>query len=131
MEATQTGDNADEVVRLSVPASLEHIRIVRLTASGVASRLGFDVDDIENLRIAVDELTSTVIDATAGGVLDVTFSSGAGELRIDGRAPMTPGADLALDELSGQILNAVCDKYEVRANDGYARFVCVRRLPAG
>ena len=26
------------------PASLEYVRIVRLTASGVASRLGFDVD---------------------------------------------------------------------------------------
>ena len=131
MEATHNGETAEEVVRLSVPASLEHIRIVRLTASGVASRLGFDVDDIENLRIAVDELTSTVIDATTGGTLDVVFSSADGELRIDGRTPTRPGTDLALDELSGQILNAVCDKYEVRAEDGCARFVCVRRLPPG
>ena len=66
-------DSLAEVVRLSVPASLEYLRIVRLTVSGVASRLGFDVDTIENLRIAVDELASTVVDTDIGGVLELSF----------------------------------------------------------
>ena len=45
---TTTGTSTD-VVRLTVPATLEYVRIVRLAASGMASRYGFDVDEIENL----------------------------------------------------------------------------------
>jgi len=119
-----------DAVRLSVPASLENMRIVRLTVSGVASRLGFDVDEIENLRIAVDELASIIVDDTIEGALDVTFATNGSDFQIEGRAPIAAGADVAVDELSAQILNAVCDKYEVRADDGGARFLCVRRLPS-
>jgi len=106
------------------------MRIVRLTVSGVASRLGFDVDEIENLRIAVDELASIIVDDTIEGALDVTFATNGSDFQIEGRAPIAAGADVAVDELSAQILNAVCDKYEVRADDGGARFLCVRRLPS-
>ena len=62
-----------DAVRLSVPAALEFVRIVRLTGSGVASRLGFDVEEIENLRVALDELASMTIEASDGGELEVTF----------------------------------------------------------
>ena len=122
-------DTIGEVVRLTVPAALEYVRIVRLTASGVASRLGLDIDEIENLRVAVDELASTVVDAAAPGDLEITFSSADGELRMEGRAPLAPGGDVGVDPLSAQILNAVCDKYELRVVDGTARFACTRRLP--
>lgn len=122
-----TGSDA---VRLSVPASLENMRIVRLTVSGVASRLGYDVDDIENLRIAVDELASIIVDDTINGTLDISFAANDADFHIEGQAPLAPGASIAVDELSAQILNAVCDKYEVRADNGAARFLCVRRLPS-
>ncbi len=116
-----------EVVRLTVPAALEYVRIVRLTASGIASRLGLDVDEIENMRVAVDELASTVVDA-ASGDLEIAFSNVAGALRIEGRAP-TDEAEISVDDLSSQILHAVCDEYELRIADGSATFTCSLRLP--
>ena len=128
-DAVSTKDTIGDVVRLSVPAALEYVRIVRLTASGVASRLGLDVDEIENLRVAVDELASTVVDA-ATGELEISFSSAGGELRIEGHAPVAPGGDVGIDELSAQILKAVCDDYELRVVDGAAHFACTRRLPS-
>lgn len=120
-----------DVVRLSVPAALEYMRIVRLTASGIASRLGFDIDEIENLRVAVDELASTVVDAAAAGELELVFTTSNGQLQIDGRVPLAPGRELALDDLSVQILNAVSSEYDLRADNGIARFVCVLKIPAG
>jgi serine/threonine-protein kinase RsbW len=120
-----------DVVRLTVPAALEYMRIVRLTASGIASRLGFDVDEIENLRVAVDELASTVVDAAAGGDLEISFSSANGQLHIDGRVGIASGRELELDDLSAQILNAVSSEYELRAEDGNAHFACVLKIPAG
>jgi serine/threonine-protein kinase RsbW len=119
-----------EAVRLTVPAALEYIRIVRLTASGVASKLGFDVDELENLRVAVDELASLILDASDGGDLEVDFVARDEQLRIEGRVPAALGAKVAVDTLTEQILKAVIDEYELRVEDGYARFRCIRRLPA-
>ena len=123
------GGGAGEEIRLSVPASLEYVRIVRLTTSAMASRFGFDVDEIENLRVAVDELSSTLVEGAGSGELEITISATGADFCVEGHAPIEDGRALELDQLTAQILNAVCDKYELRVADGAARFVCLRRLP--
>jgi serine/threonine-protein kinase RsbW len=119
----------DDAVHLSVPAALEYVRIVRLTGSGVASRLGFDVEEIENFRVALDELASMAIEVAAKGNLDVTFFTTDDELRVTGRAPVANGADVGVDTLTAQILKAVIDDYELQTSDGYVSFSCVTRRP--
>jgi serine/threonine-protein kinase RsbW len=119
-----------EVIRLTVPASLEYVRLVRLTASGVASTLGFDVDELENLRVAVDELTSLILEIADGNNLDVEFVVRDDVLTIEGRVGAPLGASVVADPLSAQILGAVIDDYDLRVEDGEARFTCTRRLPA-
>ena len=119
----------DGVVRLSVPAALEYVRIVRLTGSGVASRLGFDIEEIENLRVALDELASMAIDVASGGELEITFFTTDTELRITGRAPVADGVDVGVEALTAQILKAVIDDYELRTENGFVCFSCVTRRP--
>src|ERR687895_1148119 len=70
-------------VRLVVPASPEYLRLVRLTAAGMASRLGFTFDEVEDLRIAVDELcfhllgeSDDVIPSDEGRTMDLVYSAG-------------------------------------------------------
>jgi hypothetical protein len=46
----------EETVELSFPASVDLVVLARFTAATVASRAGFDIDEIEDLRLAVDEL---------------------------------------------------------------------------
>ncbi len=43
-------------VRLSLPGRSAFVRLARLNAAGLAADLSFSVDEIEDLRIAVDEL---------------------------------------------------------------------------
>ena len=43
-------------VRLEVPASPEFVRVARMMATGVASRLGFTLEEVDEVRLAVDEL---------------------------------------------------------------------------
>ena len=120
-----------ETIRLTVPAALEYVRIVRLTASGVASRLGFDVEEIEDLRVAVDELASLVVESADGGDLSVQFAVQDNTLRIEGDALLAAGrADNArVDDLTAQILAAVVDEWDLSTTDGSVRFSCVRRVP--
>src|SRR5512141_3260030 len=96
----------DGVVRLCVPAALEYVRIIRLTGSGIASRLGFDIEEIENLRVALDELASMAIDFAGKGELEITFSTTDTELHVTGRAPVADGVEVGVEELTAQILKA-------------------------
>jgi serine/threonine-protein kinase RsbW len=123
-----TGVAASETVRLTIPAAHEFVRIARLTVSGVASRLGFDVDEIEDLRVAVDELSSLLVGASGNGQLELSFAPREDGLEIEGRASVGDGFEPAVDDLTRQILTVVVDEYEVDAGDGEARFRCVKRL---
>ncbi len=126
---TTNGDRREEVtrVRLRLPASLEYVHVVRLTTLGLASRLGFDVDDIEDVRIAVNELANVAVEEADHGELEVVFAIGDDELRIDGRVPVAPHAQPNIDALTEQILDAVCDEHTFEVVDGCAHFTCRRR----
>ncbi|MBA2438406.1 MAG: anti-sigma B factor RsbW, partial [Acidimicrobiia bacterium] len=50
-----------EQVRLVMPATPELLRVARLTAAGLASRLGFSFDEVEDVKIAVDELCFALV----------------------------------------------------------------------
>jgi serine/threonine-protein kinase RsbW len=120
-----------ETIRLTVPAALEYVRIVRLTASGVASRLGFDVEEVEDLRVAVDELASLVVESTDGRELTVQFAVQDDVLRIEGEAGLAAGSsEVNVDDLTAQILAAVVDEWDFSSRDGAVRFACTRRVPA-
>ena len=123
-----TGVAVSETVQLTIPASLEFVRIARLTASGVASRVGFDVEEIEDLRVAVDELSSILVDLPGGPSLELSFTSDDDGIVIEGRRSVENGNVPSVDELTKQILAAVVDEYGVENSAGESGFRCVKRL---
>ncbi len=50
-----------DVVRLSLPLKPEYAGTARLTVSGIASRMGFDYEEIEDIKVAVSEIISKYI----------------------------------------------------------------------
>jgi len=44
-----------EYIEMKIPAKPEYIGVIRLTLSGIASRMGFDYEIIEDLKIATSE----------------------------------------------------------------------------
>src|SRR5688572_28501262 len=121
-------------VRLVVPAAPEYLRLVRLTAAGLASRLGFTFDEVEDLRIAVDELCFHLL-GEAGGhdnnggddpgpdarTMDLIYSAGDDSITITGRTGST-GAVPEPSELFEQILDALVDDHELQGADGMITF---------
>ena len=48
-------------ITASVPAGSEYIHILRTVVCGVASRLGFTIDEIDDLRLVVDEAAAQLL----------------------------------------------------------------------
>lgn len=120
-----------EEVRLTMPATPQLLRVARLTAAGLAGRLGFSFDEIEDVKIAVDELCFALVGSRGrSGSLTVTYRLGDHELSIEGEGVFTDGgADSAPapSDLSAQILAAVVDDHELTRDGDTMRFRLLKR----
>ncbi len=110
----------DGPIELALPADTRLLRLVRLVASGLASTAGFDVDELDDLRIAVDEAVASLLEGGDGTRLNLRFDVGVSEVGMSGSTPAAPGSPLDADrvELSTQILAAVCDDHELDVSGG-------------
>lgn len=91
--AATTGEPAE--VELRLPADGAYASVLRTLTAGLAARLDFTLDDIEDLRIAVSEAAAMVLDeADEGTVLDCRFRLSPGELAViiagTAQAPAAP-----------------------------------------
>lgn len=118
-----------EQVSIEIPASPVYVGVVRLVASGLASRLEFTWDDIEDLKIAVDELCS-YLTGTRGreGTLEIRFAVLEDGIEITGEARFAPGftTRTELTDFSRQILDTVADSATLEKTDGMPRFRLVK-----
>ncbi|MFC5714067.1 anti-sigma B factor RsbW [Thalassorhabdus alkalitolerans] len=53
---------ASDYIEMKVPAKPEYVGVIRLTVSGLANRMGYTYDDIEDIKIAVAEACTNVVD---------------------------------------------------------------------
>ncbi|MGZ4427397.1 MAG: anti-sigma factor [Nocardioidaceae bacterium] len=61
-------------VELRIPADSQYLAVLRTATAGLAARLDFTLDDIEDLRIAVDEACAMVLpQARTGSDLNCAF----------------------------------------------------------
>jgi hypothetical protein len=121
----------DEEVRLRVPATPELLRLARVTASGVASRLGFTYDEVEDLRLAIDEMCFAVTGGKRqdGWLLMRYTVTGEGDaVEVNGRASFpADGPEPLLNELSAAVLGALVDEYEVLRDGANPSFRLLKR----
>jgi hypothetical protein len=98
-----------DAVELVVPASSTQLRMCRLVASGVASGAGLDVDLLEDLRIAVDELCSVLIEQGHGPAsIRLRLRGGDGLVEVDGALDPPPdGASSLVDPISRLVLDGL------------------------
>src|SRR5690242_15511581 len=63
-----------DVVQVKLPAVGAYLSVLRTATAGLAARLDFTLDEIEDLRIAVDEACAMLLaQAIAGATLDCEF----------------------------------------------------------
>lgn len=53
----------NDKIDLLIPAKPDYISLVRLTASGIANNIGFNIDEIEDIKVCVGEACVNVINS--------------------------------------------------------------------
>ncbi|OLR94177.1 ATP-binding protein [Actinokineospora bangkokensis] len=102
-------------VEVKVFADAEQVPLVRSFAADVAMRMDFDLDAIEDLRMAVDEACSLLVRAAAPGVtLACAFEPG--DQRLGVRASVESASDEppSADAMGWQILTALAADVDER-----------------
>ena len=101
---------SDDAVELVVPADPAYLAVLRTASAGMAARLDLDLDEIEDLRIAVDEACTLLLDgAGPADRLRSVFVLGEDELQVEvsGPAASLPAADsiawVVLEALVGEV----------------------------
>ncbi|MBP1950639.1 anti-sigma B factor RsbW [Virgibacillus litoralis] len=51
-----------DFIEMKVPAKAEYVGVVRLSISGIANRMGFTYEDIEDLKVAISEAITNAVD---------------------------------------------------------------------
>lgn len=123
--------NEDEV-RLVVPAKPEFLGLARVTAAGLASRLGFTFDQVEDLRLAIDEMCFGLTGSKGReGTLEVKFLLSPDGLGVEGRGHFASPAPVHLSELSEVILDALVDEHSMQDGAEGPRFLLLKKRWSG
>jgi hypothetical protein len=116
--ATPTG-----AVTLSLPAQPHYVRLARLVGAGLANELDFDLDGLDDVRLAVGEACALAIQAGAPAI-HLAYALADGRLSVTGDAAAAPGDDgwpAGLDgeqlELVDQILRVACRDHHLSRDE--------------
>ena len=101
-------------VVLQVAAEAAELPPLRLVAADIAARADFDLDTVEDLRLAVDEAASELVAvAAADAVLRCTFCLDAAQMEVISSVPVKPGASLRQDSFGWRVLTTLVDEAQV------------------
>ena len=114
--ATDGGRRAD--VELRVPADRAYASVLRTTTAGLAARLDFPIDDIEDLRIAVGEACAMVLGETAEGTdLRCSFFQQPGELTVSVSGTVDGEIEPDYDSFAWQVLTTLASTADAATTD--------------
>lgn len=119
---------SDDEVRLAVPARPEFVGLARVTAAGLASRLGFTFDQVEDLRLAIDEMCFGLTGSKGkDGILELRFLLRPEGLTVQGKGSFSPPGPVHLSELSKVILDALVDEHSISDGADGPRFRLMKK----
>jgi len=109
----------NECIKLSFPVNAAYVSSARLTASSIANRIQFDIDETEDIKTAVSEACIYIIKRLAPKVeshFEICFLPGAGKLTVEIVANCGGKGEWqepVKDDMSLMMMEALVDEFAV------------------
>ena len=98
---------------MRMPAEGAYLSVLRTATAGLAARLDFTLDEIEDLRIAVDEACAMLLSqAVPGASLECAFTLGQDNMAIAVSGPCLAPQQPASDTFAWTVLSALAGTVE-------------------
>jgi serine/threonine-protein kinase RsbW len=116
-------------VTIQMPAEGAYLSVLRTATAGLAARLDFTLDEIEDLRIAVDEACGMLLaQAAPGASLECDFTLGADVISIAVSAPSQQPRPPARDTFAWTVLSALAGIADAWVGPGDKVTVLLRKV---
>jgi len=107
-----------DFVEVRIPAEGAYLSVLRTATAGLAARLDFTLDEIDDLRIAVDEACAILLQkAVPGSGLTCRFELRGGALGVDISVPTLDGKSPARDTFAWTVLAALVGQVDANVTD--------------
>lgn len=126
-----------DFIEISIPNKPEYVSVVRLTTSAIASRMGFNIEEIEDIKVAISEIFTNIINNSEkyevknqnvefeiyGDCLNIIFKN--------------PGKGFSHKEMSSEnelglfIVESLMDKVELIENGENIKLMMTKKLGVG
>jgi serine/threonine-protein kinase RsbW len=117
-----------DVVEVRVPAAAAYVSTLRITAASLAARCELTIDDIEDLRLAVDEACSLLLPhAASGSTLTARFELAYARLEVQASISSIDGARVDRDGFAWTVLGALATSVEVRTENDRLTIALTKR----
>ena len=113
---------ACETIKMEISANPDFVSIIRLTTSGIANKIGFSIDDIEDMKVAVSEACTNAIKHSDDKSVSITYTILENGLDIESIA--TP--DLTQPKENGLglfIIQTLMDDVKIESKDNQGTII--------
>jgi serine/threonine-protein kinase RsbW len=118
---------ADQVI-VRMPADGAYLSVLRTATAGLAARLDFTLDDIEDLRIAVDEACAMLLSqAIPGSSLECSFTLSPDDMTISVAVPSLNPRPPSGDTFAWTVLSALAGSVEAQVGPGDRLAIVMRK----
>jgi serine/threonine-protein kinase RsbW len=116
-DAAASGGTPGDVVQLRLPAAGAYLSVLRTATAGLAARLHFTLDEIEDLRIAVDEASAMLLtSAVPGADLECEFVLSPDVVKVSVTVLTLDGTEPSRDTFSWTVLTALAGEVSSRVD---------------
>jgi serine/threonine-protein kinase RsbW len=119
---------APDQVTVRMPAEGAYLSVLRTATAGLAARLDFTLDEIEDLRIAVDEACAMLLSqAIPGSDLECSFALGRDMMTISVSVPSLAPTPPASDTFAWTVLSALAGSVDAFTGPGDQLTIVMRK----
>jgi serine/threonine-protein kinase RsbW len=122
------GATVEDAVEIRLPADSVYLSVLRTATAGLAARLDFTLDEIEDLRIAVDEACAMLLpQALEPSQLICRFTLTSETLEVTVTVPTADGELPAKNTFSWTVLAALAGDVDTGSDDERQVWIRLRK----
>lgn len=127
-----------KVIRMELPANPEYVSVARLTVSAISNMIGFNIEEIEDIKVALSEACTNAIKHSQKNIFQLNFEIGTDRLEIEVtdegvgyviKDLAEPNLqDLKENGLGLFIIKAFMDDVEIESDVGKGTRICMTKI---